>query len=178
MFLQNVKKKLLKEIEGFSRSDLKKVSISGGGEKGGLIEKAKGFMGDKLEQVKEVLGMDIHPQSKIEHDKPFLNDIAKGNWESLNHVSDICERQVPVVGVEGVNLGWKSDVKIKKNNRKNLLNEVKKGCELNHVKTVEKNQVKVGSDYKMKRGVDRKQLLNEISEFEADNLSRVHVGSS
>jgi len=167
------RKALMREIREFSRGDLNAVPILG---KPGLMDQAKEYMQGKLDQVKEAFGYETYSQGKTEHDRLFLNDIAKGNWESLQHVS-VSEKTVPVVGVDpGVHLNWGQDVKLRKNERKELLEKVKEGCNLNHVETIDKSKAKIEPDFKLKGGVDRQHLLHEIHAFEGQRLS--HVGSS
>jgi len=176
------KEKFLAEIREFSKSDLNKVNNLKKREMiilGDLVNATKDYMGEKLGQVKGVVfGKDSEylsfPQSKRKHEREYLDDIVRGNWKKLNHVEEVLERKLVLgeKGVKKVERKW---------GRKELMEEVRKGggIDLKHVEVVEKGKdvgKVVGRDYKMKKGVDRKKLMNEIEEFEGSILS--HVGSS
>jgi len=145
---------------------------------GNIIEQAKGYITDKIEDVKDAFGWNEFPQSKVTHDKDYLNDIAKGNWDHLNHVKPT-ESAKPVVGFPA-DMPWHEDVSIKKVDRCPFLEEVKKGAQLEHADTCDKSQPLIeGEGWKLKSSDYREKVLEDVRNFEGTNrLSHIDTGDN
>eukprot|EP01089_Gocevia_fonbrunei_P004538 TRINITY_DN1456_c0_g1_i1.p1 TRINITY_DN1456_c0_g1~~TRINITY_DN1456_c0_g1_i1.p1 ORF type:complete len:237 (-),score=91.02 TRINITY_DN1456_c0_g1_i1:88-798(-) len=134
------------------------------------VPKAKEYVAEKVQDAKEATGLaPEHPQSKVEHEQPFLNDIAKGNIEPLQHVKPVEKDLTATLGED------LSKVHIKKVDRKPHLNEIKEGVPLTSVKTEDKAKPLIEEGVTIKNiGKDREKLLDEVTEFEKDsNLKHV-----
>jgi len=145
---------------------------------GNIIDQAKGYIADKIDDVKDVLGWNEFPQSKVTHDKDYLNDIAKGNWDHLNHVKPT-ESAKPVVGFPA-DMPWHEDVSIKKVDRCPFLDEVKKGAQLEHADTCDKSQPLIeGEGWKLKSSEYREKVLEDVRNFDGTNrLSHIDSGDN
>jgi hypothetical protein len=137
----------------------------------GILAQAKEFVAETFEAAKEAFGIaNEHPQAKVEHQQPFLNDIAKGNIEPLHHVTPVEPTLDKALGKDA------SKIKIKKFNKEPLLNEIKEGVPLSHVETKDKAKPLIEKDVKIKEiGKQRETLLNEVEEFDKDSLKDVET---
>jgi len=85
-------------------------------------EQSTKFVVDKWQEAKEAVGFGgTHPQADIQHDKPFLNDIAQGNIETLQHV-ETEDKSKPVIetGVNLTNVDKTEEMKTEPNPTENL----------------------------------------------------------
>lgn len=138
-----------------------------------FLSQAKEFVAEKLEAAKEAVGLPDLPQAGIEHDKPFLNDIAQGNIETLNHVQPVEKDLNTFLGNDT------SNIHIKKIDRDPLLNEIKDGVTLSHVETEDKSQPVLDQNVTIKNiGEQRENLLHEVEGFKRTSLSAANTKDS
>jgi len=151
-------KKLLSEINGFSLSKLRPVDKNRP-PRGRLVQRAKGFLADKLEDLKTILGLNDYPQKNMTHTKEYLNDIVKGNWK-LNRWTQTSIKYRPVVNVPADFM--MDSVKLRKFDRNPLLEQIRKDHKLHHVKTTDKTTTLIEKGWKSRKPLDRKKFLSEV----------------
>jgi len=119
------------------------------------VAQATDFIGSQVETVKEaVLFSERHPQYQVQHKKEYLNDIANGRWKELKSVQTEDKSQ-PLYWA----MKWGKAKMESGYTRKALWTEIKAGCLLNHVDTMDKGQPNLEM---AKTEQQRTQLLREI----------------
>jgi len=130
------------------------------------LHNTKEYVTEKIEDIKQGMGKSDHPQSKVEHDQPFLDDIAKGNAPSLNHVTPVEKDLNTVLGDNA------SNIHVKKVDREPLLHEIKDGVPLSHIETEDRSKPVIQEGVTIKNvGEQRQQMLNEVESFPRENLT-------
>jgi len=166
-------KKFMSEITGFSRSTLRPVqAIRNPPTNQIYMNKAKGFLADKLEDLKTALGFYDYPQKNVFHQKRYMNDIARGNWK-LRRWTSTSVKYRPVVNVPS---DYMMDcVKVRKFDRNPLLEQIRKGKRLHHVTTNDKSRLYVERTWRARKALDRQKFISEITAFPVTKLRHVDV---
>jgi len=134
----------------------------------GFLAQAKEYFTEKLDSVREAIGLsNDFPQAQFKHDKEYLNDIANGRWNKLKHVNTVDKCN------SWRNMDWKN-YKLRKWDRASLWKSINSNdWKLRRAETKDTTRPTIDRGFKLRKlGDQRKNLLNDIRQFDAQKLRR------
>lgn len=123
----------------------------------------KSFVKGALHTIKEkATDLPDYPQARVQHNRPYLNEIARGHWRKLKPVQTIDKTQLSYFNWNDNNSSYEMSMY----DRTDLFNSIRSGTQLRHVETKVYTYT-FAKEWKLKMIADqRKRLFNDVLTFD------------